>query len=174
MSSLESQAIQLDERIILLFPDSLWESLHKIAQESDDQKPAAEVLLDMLARQVWAFIEDGAIYLVTRSITLRGKIVSLPRGDYGCQIDKVEKTSTTTVTQAFRMGLKIESDWEIVTPQRGLPFPTTRGAYKLLETIVTEDEESFPEIRPTDFVWPESKALSIEDNNVPDQIKVKN
>lgn len=165
MSSLENQVFRLDERIILLFPDSSWDMLYRIAEESDKEKSAADVLLDMLARQVWAFFENSYVYLVTRSITLRGRIVSLPRGDYGCQIDDVETTSNNMVTQAFRMGVKIESDWEIVTPQRGLPFPTTRGAYKLLETIVAEDEEVFPEIMPTDFVWPESKP-NIDDTNI--------
>lgn len=155
MSSFTSDRTnRLEERIILIFPDSAWEELRKIALEINTEKTSAEVLLEMLARQVWSFYEDGSVYIVTRSITLQGEIVSLPRGDYGFQTAIVSNTSQFTVTKAFRMGLKVESDWEIVTSQRGLPFPTTRGAFQLLESILVSGEEP-PTIRPTDLSWPE-------------------
>ena len=133
----DDRDLQFDERIILLFSDEMWQELSETFGMENDSP--AERLLELLSRQVWAFIEEGKIYLTTRSVVLCGEVVALHRGDFGFEVRNVIPTTQSYVTQAFRFGVKVDADWELITPQRGLPFPTTKGAYKLLNALLLDD-----------------------------------
>lgn len=158
----DERGTHLNERIILLFNDSMAERLRQTLANNSADFPS-EALLELLARQVWAYLEEGQIYLVTRSITIIGRTVQVARGDYAIQIESVSSTNHTIVTQAFRMGVRVEADWEIVTPLRGLPYPTTRGALQLMESIAADDSGSL-DIPPAEGVWAQPGDANLSDD----------
>jgi len=160
----DDRDLQFDERIILLFSDEMWQELSETFGMENDSP--AERLLELLSRQVWAFIEEGKIYLTTRSVVLCGEVVALHRGDFGFEVRNVIPTTQSYVTQAFRFGVKVDADWELITPQRGLPFPTTKGAYKLLNALLLDDMER-PPIKSVSPCWNAEKLSSAQTTEEP-------